>query len=359
MTSYVRKFKKIAITLLAVVMVVCTMTIPTSARTTYKWGKKTRTYTNAKFNVYYNDKKISTSTRYGLYINDNFMIPYRKLMVSRGPKVKYSYNKKTKVLILKNGDTQVKLTVGSKKIYVNGKRKANLNTQPLNVKMEGSSLIVVPAKRICAELGLVYKANRSARKIWISEKEAVQSESVNTAQTSSLQAKVFKNMTTSQFIQTLGPIAQKDYQNTGVLASVTMAQAINESGWGKSGLAQSANNMFGMKTTLSGNTWAGSVWDGKSYVKVITTEEYGGKKVKITAHFRKYDSVANSIGDHSAYLSNAKNGLKKRYAGLTETTSYSKQLTILQKGGYCTWSGYASELSSLIKRYNLTQFDKK
>lgn len=155
----------------------------------------------------------------------------------------------------------------------------------------------------------------------------------------------------------VGPIAREDYRKTGVLASVTLAQAINESGWGKSGLTQSSNNMFGMKTSLSGNSWSGSAWDGKSYAEVKTTEEYNGKKVIITAKFRKYSSVAQSIADHSAYLSNAMNGTHRRYNGLTTTKSYSTQLSILQKGGYCTWSGYVSELTTLIKKYNLTSWD--
>ena len=45
-------------------------------------------------------------------------------------------------------------------------------------------------------------------------------------------------------------------KKTGVLASVTIAQAILESGWGQSELSLKANNLFGMKTNLSGNTWA-------------------------------------------------------------------------------------------------------
>lgn len=95
----------------------------------------------------------------------------------------------------------------------------------------------------------------------------------------------------------------------------------------------------------------------KCYAEVKTTEEYNGKKVIITAKFRKYSSVAQSIADHSAYLSNAMNGTHRRYNGLTTTKSYSTQLSILQKGGYCTWSGYVSELTTLIKKYNLTSWD--
>lgn len=61
-----------------------------------------------------------------------------------------------------------------------------------------------------------------------------------------------------------------DQKKTGILASVSMAQFILESGYGKSELAQNANNVFGMKCSLSGNTWSGSTWDGNSnYTKQI------------------------------------------------------------------------------------------
>ena len=52
-----------------------------------------------------------------------------------------------------------------------------------------------------------------------------------------------------------------------------MAQFILESGYGKSELAQNANNCFGMKTSLSGNSWSGSSWDGKSVYTKKTQEQ--------------------------------------------------------------------------------------
>ena len=174
----------------------------------------------------------------------------------------------------------------------------------------------------------------------------------------SLKASAFKKMSTKKFIRTLGPIAQADSKESGVLASVTMAQAILESGWGKSQLAQKANNLFGMKTSLSGNTWKGSTWDKKSKYKKRTAE-YGknNRKYYITAHFRKYNSVARSIGDHSAYLTGAKNGKAYRYKGLTKTDSYKKQLTIIRKGGYATSKTYVKDLCKIIKKYKLYEWD--
>ena len=56
--------------------------------------------------------------------------------------------------------------------------------------------------------------------------------------------------------------------------SISAAQFILECGYGKSELAQNANNCFGMKKSLSGNTWSGSTWDGKSVYTKKTKEEY-------------------------------------------------------------------------------------
>ena len=137
-----------------------------------------------------------------------------------------------------------------------------------------------------------------------------------------------------------------------------MAQAILESGWGQSTLAENGNNLFGMKISLSGNNWSGSAWDGVNYY-AKRTYEYGSRgRYSITAKFRKYSCAEDSIEDHSAYLLGAKNGSRKRYAGLTKTKSYKKQLRIIKKGGYATSGSYVNDLCRVIRTYNLTKWDK-
>ena len=72
-----------------------------------------------------------------------------------------------------------------------------------------------------------------------------------------------------------------------------------------------------MKTSLSGNSWSGSSWDGKSvYTKKTQEQNADGSYVTITADFRKYACVEDSIADHAAYLLGAMNGSRKRYEGL-------------------------------------------
>lgn len=163
-------------------------------------------------------------------------------------------------------------------------------------------------------------------------------------------------MTEKQFIETIGKLASKDMKKSGILASVTTAQAILESGYGTSSLAMEAHNLFGMKATLSGNTWKSS-WDGKTFKK--STKEYlNNKWYTITDTFRSYSSYAQSLADHSAYLSYAKNGNKLRYQGVVGNKSYRKTIKIIKNGGYATDPQYVSKICSIIKRYNLTRFDK-
>ena len=144
---------------------------------------------------------------------------------------------------------------------------------------------------------------------------------------------------------------------SGILYSVTTAQMILESGYVKTTLAKSANNCFGMKATLSGNSWP-SVWDGKSVVDILTPEDDGtGRLYYIHANFRKYPCIEDSIKDHSCYLLGAMNGNKKRYEGLTECTNYRDAITLIKKGGYATDIGYVGKICSIVQRYGLDRYD--
>lgn len=174
------------------------------------------------------------------------------------------------------------------------------------------------------------------------------------------QATVFAKLSEADVIKKAGALFTADQKKSGILASVSMAQFILESGYGKSELAQNANNCFGMKTSLSGNTWSGSTWDGKSKYTKKTQEEYTkGEMTTITADFRKYPCIEDSIADHSAYLLGAKNGTKLRYDGLKGCADYKKAVQIIKDGGYATSSTYVANLCSIIEKWNLTQFDVK
>ena len=174
------------------------------------------------------------------------------------------------------------------------------------------------------------------------------------------QATEFANLSEKEVISKIGALFTADQKKSGILASVSLAQFILESGYGKSELAQNANNCFGMKKSLSGNKWTGSAWDGESvYTKQTKEQNADGSYETFTADFRKYPCVEDSITDHSAYLLGAMNGDKKRYEGIAGMTDYKKVAQLIKDGGYATSLTYVEKLCSIIEKWNLTQYDVK
>ena len=172
-----------------------------------------------------------------------------------------------------------------------------------------------------------------------------------------LQARELAAFSNEEVIRKVGPLFTADQKKTAVLASVSLAQFILESGYGKSELAQQANNCFGMKKSLSGNTWAGSVWDGKSIYIKKTKEQRSWGTETVTAEFRKYTCIEDSIADHSAYLTGARKGSTLRYEGLKGCVDYRKAAQIIKNGGYATSASYVDKRCSIIEQWKLTQYD--
>lgn len=163
-------------------------------------------------------------------------------------------------------------------------------------------------------------------------------------------------MTEKEFVSYIGPLAAEDMKKTGILASITAAQSILESGYGSSELAQNANNLFGMKENLSGNNWA-SEWDGQIYTKATGEQKPTGEYYTVIANFRKYKDWAESIKDHSDYLAGAKNGSALRYEGIVGEKDYTTAAKIIKGGGYATSIEYVSKLCNIIEKWNLTIYD--
>ncbi|MED5018935.1 glycoside hydrolase family 73 protein [Paenibacillus chibensis] len=152
-------------------------------------------------------------------------------------------------------------------------------------------------------------------------------------------------MNKTDFISTLAACSVSDMQRTGIPASLTIAQAILESNWGTSGLAQQANNLFGIK----GKGPAGSV-------DMPTTEYVKGKPAKVTASFRKYHSWTESIADHSELLLKGTRDNPTRYHGVLHA-DYKKAAEAVWKGGYATDPEYPAKLIRIIETYQLMQYD--
>lgn len=162
---------------------------------------------------------------------------------------------------------------------------------------------------------------------------------------------------TQAFIDEIAPLAQADMAKTGIQAALTIAQAILESGWGRSDLAKNAHNLFGMKKNLSGNTWPGSTWDGKRVCTKDTKEVYSTGAATVSAEFRVYNNYAESVSDHSAYLAGAKNGSSLRYPGLVGCTDYRKAAQIVKDGKYATAPDYVDKICRIVEQYGLGKYN--
>lgn len=181
-----------------------------------------------------------------------------------------------------------------------------------------------------------------------------------TYSTDKITAADLEGMKNADIIELMGPLFTADEKNTGVLACVSMAQFILESGYGKSPLALNSNNCFGMKASLSGSSWKGSTWDGSSVYTIVTNEQKeDGTVFQVTANFRSYPSINDSIADHSAYLCNAWNSSKGnyRYSGISGETDYRTAAQIIKDGGYATSISYVDSLCSIIEKWDLTRFN--
>lgn len=163
--------------------------------------------------------------------------------------------------------------------------------------------------------------------------------------TGNTQASIFLNMSTDEYIATMGPIAQADYSRNGIFASVTLAQSIIESGWGKSGLTQQANNMFGIKCS---SNWTGECIN-------METGEYGsGGYYTTNANFRKYPSIEDSVNDHSLFL---KENPRYPAAGVFDATTFQEQIRAIHSAGYATDPNYSSTIINTIEAYDLDVWD--
>jgi len=143
------------------------------------------------------------------------------------------------------------------------------------------------------------------------------------------------------FISKIAPGAIAAQRKYGVPASVTIAQAIDESGWGNSTLATRDHNLFGIKGT------------GPAGTAALPTQEYqNGQLVTSTHSFRVYHSTAESIDDHGKLL--ATSGYYRRsMADRRNPNAFAQSLT----GIYATDPSYGSKLVSLMQQYNLYRYD--
>lgn len=153
------------------------------------------------------------------------------------------------------------------------------------------------------------------------------------------------NAVQSAFLSNVVPAAQRSQRDFGIPASVTIAQAILESGWGQSALAVKANNFFGIKA----NAHAAP----DQYAEFPTTEFVDGRKKSVMAAFARYATPADSFNAHAKLLATT-----ARYAPAMEAAGSPRAFAFrLMRCGYSTNPEYSDSLIDLIDEYDLTQYD--
>ena len=143
------------------------------------------------------------------------------------------------------------------------------------------------------------------------------------------------------FISQVAPGAMAAQRRYGIPAAVTIAQAIEESAWGQSTLAAKDYNLFAIKGT------------GPAGADILPTREYeNGRWVTVSAAFKVYHNVAESIADHTQLLATG-GSYQQAMADRHLPDAFAADLT----GVYATDPNYGSALIALMKLYNLYRYD--
>ena len=151
-------------------------------------------------------------------------------------------------------------------------------------------------------------------------------------------------MNNNEFIEQIADCVEKYAYVYGIeVHSPIIAQAILESGWGKSTLASKYHNYFGLK--------CGGAWKGKS-VNMATKEEYKvGTLTNIRDNFRVYDSMEAGVKGYFDFINTS------RYANLRGVKNPEEYVRRIKADGYATSSTYVDTLLRVIRDNNLTRFD--
>jgi LysM repeat protein len=139
------------------------------------------------------------------------------------------------------------------------------------------------------------------------------------------------------YISAYKDLAISEMKRTGIPASITLAQGMIESDFGRSTLAREANNHFGIKCHDD--------WKGPAMYK---------DDDRRNECFRKYKKPEESFYDHSDFIKT-----RSRYSFLfnIEPGDYKEWARGLKKAGYATNPDYANMLIRKIEEYNLMNFD--
>lgn len=167
-----------------------------------------------------------------------------------------------------------------------------------------------------------------------------------------VQAQSSSRVSQSDFLGLITDYAKQIASENDLYASVMIAQAALESGWGNSTLSKAPNyNLFGIKGEYNGN----------SVVKDTLEDDGSGEYYQIQDAFRRYDNYGESLTDYASLLTGDNDVNNWRYnfysgARYSNTNSY-QDATAHLTGRYATDTRYGDKLNRIIAENNLTQYD--
>ncbi|MER2180087.1 MAG: LysM peptidoglycan-binding domain-containing protein, partial [Carnobacterium inhibens] len=225
-----------------------------------------------------------------------------------------------KTYTVKSGDTLNKISKANNVTVANLKKWNNLSSDLIKV-------------------GQVLALNEAAAK------------NVTTPTPSKTNDSIANATTPAGFVNAIASYAKQVAAKNDLYASVMIAQAALESGYGSSKLATSPNyNLFGIKGSYNGNT-----------VTMYTSEWSSSTGwIYIPQNFKKYPSYAESLQDNANLIKNGTSWDHVYYSGAwVSNSSNAFEATAWLQGRYATDPTYASKLNAIINAYNLTQYDTK
>jgi flagellum-specific peptidoglycan hydrolase FlgJ len=144
------------------------------------------------------------------------------------------------------------------------------------------------------------------------------------------------------FLEAITPMALRSGAEHCIPPSVTVAQGILESGWGRSDNAVELNNLFGIKA------YAGE--DGEH---AATWEYISGQKVRRNERFRRFDSWGEAVRQHDRRLAE-----HPAYAAAREVRLSASEFVEALAPVYATDPAYAERIQGLVERYGLDALDE-
>jgi flagellar protein FlgJ len=153
-----------------------------------------------------------------------------------------------------------------------------------------------------------------------------------------------------EFLGTVAAAARTSQRRYGVPASVVIAQAVLETGWGTSKLAHTARNYFGMTCGPNGG---GPIATGCVVGSDRVCDRTGCRPS--AASFRVYRTMADSFADHGRQLKTNQR-YRSAYKARSRPATFVRRMAL---AGYATDPGYAQRIIAIINKYKLNRYNER